>query len=720
MIPDALSDVNYPNIDLADIGQIPNFGYGVVDNVRAHAIVGGATAFLASSVAISDTSIEVDHESRFPAAPFIIQVSYEQMLVTVKAGTTFTVTRAYNDTDAAEHAIERTVFEVLTEYVYLVSEEPVKSIDDIFVDGKKQSEDFTAYTGQAGDSHPDWPGLAVVAISVEAFIEKQKALSTDDASARETGESVTADIEAVSVANDLSITGNQKVWAAFALGTGEIKNQTYSVTINNPGGTDGRVVAVATDTATGAPAFIQDLFVSAGATQSFSLRQSRGNWETMLSILAFDEDMIVSGMSKTVVRKSSPSADSSSAVTLSANEIASDDRLSDGTSEGAPLTLSTVIQAWVSYDDTDLGDIVTQVHLAQIVETSGVNPAIIDLISADPDGTGRNRTRHTLLASESIAVQHIHSGGDWDTQTKVVLVSGAVTVIELTKQARYFTESILSDKSLEASASSRVVVGDDISINAQWAIDLTGDYSGLNNLIERPDHVIKHYLVDRMGFTLAQIDQTSFDAAGVLYAAAIAGGYKFGEVFQSRGTPSTELKRLAFEARSTVNFGLNKWFLNYIPDAAPAAVKTIDQAELAGVEAMFTFDKGNVHQIINIITALYSKNYLPKLYDGDWDGTIEQTDAASVTKYGQYKNTIEFKSIRDDVMMASVLAHVLLERKVPLLTVTFPVFYEHFDLALGNTIDISNGFFNGRKFYIEMFNRLDQFRATVTGREWWA
>jgi hypothetical protein len=70
-------------------------------------------------------------------------------------------------------------------------------------------------------------------------------------------------------------------------------------------------------------------------------------------------------------------------------------------------------------------------------------------------------------------------------------------------------------------------------------------------------------------------------------------------------------------------------------------------------------------------------------------------------------------------MADDVLDHILLERKAPLLTVEFPVFYEHFDLAVGDTVEITNPHYTGRKWYIEKIARTDKFRATVTAREWW-
>jgi hypothetical protein len=59
------------------------------------------------------------------------------------------------------------------------------------------------------------------------------------------------------------------------------------------------------------------------------------------------------------------------------------------------------------------------------------------------------------------------------------------------------------------------------------------------------------------------------------------------------------------------------------------------------------------------------------------------------------------------------------QRKAALLVAEFTVFYEHFDLGAGDTVEIENPLFGGRRFYIETISRLDRFRALVRAVEWW-
>lgn len=64
----------------------------------------GAITMLTASVTATATTLNVTSTASFPAAPFTIWVGTEQMNVTAKAATTFTVTRAYGATLASEHA----------------------------------------------------------------------------------------------------------------------------------------------------------------------------------------------------------------------------------------------------------------------------------------------------------------------------------------------------------------------------------------------------------------------------------------------------------------------------------------------------------------------------------------------------------------------------------------------------------------------------------------
>lgn len=76
--------------------------WGILPPTVPVAIV-GATTLLNEDVDAVETDIDVDSVADFPAAPFTIQVEYEQMEVSAVVGNTLTVTRGVNGTTATTH-----------------------------------------------------------------------------------------------------------------------------------------------------------------------------------------------------------------------------------------------------------------------------------------------------------------------------------------------------------------------------------------------------------------------------------------------------------------------------------------------------------------------------------------------------------------------------------------------------------------------------------------
>lgn len=245
--------------------------------------------------------------------------------------------------------------------------------------------------------------------------------------------------------------------------------------------------------------------------------------------------------------------------------------------------------------------------------------------------------------------------------------------------------------------------------------DPDGNYGGIGNLIERPDYIIKHFIVHKMGFSLSDIDTTSFNTAGSFYATS----YPFAFVINEKIKPSEFLRRLAFECRSTIKYIAGKWYLDVIPDTAPSALRAITKSELAGTKAKFIFNKTDIGDLQNDLTVKFKKAYSRLGSESEWDGTAKTSDSASITKYGTYPKEFEFEAIRLQAMADNVLAHILKQRKQPYLVVTFTVFWDHFDLKVGDTIEVDNPLYDGKKFYIEKISRLDKFRANVKAIEWW-
>jgi len=100
--PGALSSEKLGSVIIdGTAGAISIKPWGMLGPTTPARIVGNLTTTTADITA-SGTTLAVTADV-FPAAPFVVQVDYEQMNVTAKAGLNFTVTRGFNGTTAAAH-----------------------------------------------------------------------------------------------------------------------------------------------------------------------------------------------------------------------------------------------------------------------------------------------------------------------------------------------------------------------------------------------------------------------------------------------------------------------------------------------------------------------------------------------------------------------------------------------------------------------------------------
>lgn len=695
-IMNRLSLADYPNLDLADSGKLPNIGYGEVEGVRAHCIAGGATTTLLDDITASQTSFAVEDASRFPDAPFIVQLASERMLVTAKTEAGLAVTRGHDGTAASAHAKGKTVFEAPAEYVYLVSPEPVREISGVYVDGMRQACGFRAYTGKAGDEHPLWHGKAVIAFGVEPKIIRQR--NTEGRPAVEIDAFISKASHREAASGGLISIGGKigsKAWAAFT-GAGTIAKQTCTAEVKNTGPSEGLIRAVIKDMASGKVIRQEKISVPAGSTKLVCLSDEGGAWETEFALIAYKGGFEVGRMRKTVTVLSPPEDE---AFEKFSPPVAA------ASLGGGALRAKGTTSAWAAYPSTERGTLGRQRHSAKVYNT-GVGKAKVRLSACEPDGKCISYVERTVGAGASETIELDHPGGRWDAMTKLVLISGEAKVEMLSKEIYCLPAGVFERP--RSSSSARVVIGGEVSVDAKWSEDITGGFGG--GLIERPDNVIKHFLVRRMGF--ADVDEDSFGQAGAAYASV---GYKLGFVINEKLRPSGFLRRLALECRSALRYENGRWRLDYIHDSAPAALRLIKKEGLAGAEGVFLFHKSPIEDITNDLTARFGRSYS----EGGWLGVIGAEDAASKAKFGTLKKDIEFQAVRHREMAEHVLAHMLLKSKSPRLRVEFPVFWEHFDLRAGDAIEIDDPIAEGKTFLIEEMLRADKFHGIVKAAEWW-
>ena len=714
-MPARLNADDYPFIDPLDIGQAPPAGYGEITGARGACVLSGVTVLLDADINSSQTTFDVDDGSRFPATPFLIQIGNEQMTVTNVATNTLTVTRSAGNTKPSSHKRNRTVFEVRSTYVYLIADHPVKSIDEVFVDDQVQISGFTAYTGQAGDELAGFSGQAVIEFAADAYIRKQ--FNLDGTTSSTNSQGITSDAFPIAWSDQRIIDssdssglpiGNVGValgFVEFDTGYGTVQSQVYTAIVANNSSTDSSTIHMVINR-NGTLIDYRTFNIPKSSTETLSFKLTGGDWDEEVYVIASGGDNTINFIGKTVTVQTD--IEPEDVITITPPIV------TDQLFKVIGLSRALQQRAWVEYDSTSLGTIDKQRHIAEVTNPSGSAIARVRL-------TGRD---HGVLdaelgasASETLMLEH--EGGDWDTGTFITLQEGSVTVGRLTKEVDYIDESLVDARQLIASSSARIVVGADITVTAKMALDTTGDYGGVGNLITRPDWVLKHIIVTRLDFALGDIDAASFTAAGTTYAGLISGGYEFafmvGDAFLN-----TLLQELAWQCRSTLTNFAGSWKLNVLPDVSPAAIKTITSGELAGEFAQLTFNKTPVSDLGNSLQANYNARYVRGTQDSMWGGLAKVEDATSIAKFGTYRVMYDFFAVTTLAMAEDVLDNLLLRLKVPLLIVEFPVMYENFELEVGDTIDITSDLWDGTKFYIESVKRIDQYQGTMRALQWWA
>lgn len=719
---------DYPAIDRAEVGSVARRGYGTVEDVRVPCIVAGATAHLAAAMTASATSITVDDGSRFPAAPFTAQIGGEIMTVGAISGNALSsIARAAYGTTAQPHSAGRTVCEVRTSYVYLVSDQPVDAISAVYVDGEKQASGYTAYTGQAGDAHADWAGQAVVEFAVDPFVGPQRNLAdagtedvtptptlcTDDG----TGDYITLLGGTINFPIGYD-SGRQSFWISWptTAGYGTIVKDFATVVLSEAGAGSlpARVRISSRNIATGATIKTEVVYLDADAASRSCVVNLGTAWGVQLTITAETGSATVVSVTRTTTRAQQADAEPLTTIT-DTPLLASDERLGASSSDtGVPLSPGTLAHLRVQYSPTDRGTVAACYAYGSLYSVAGGEVWICGV-----NGTTLvSREKITVPAGGMTGLLATISGGGWATHFVLIAESGAINVEYLTRVITVLNNGATAS----GTTSARATIGARVTVDAAWHYDGDGTYGGAGNLIERPDWCIKHFLRNYMSAATGEIDATTFSAAGTLYAGAITGGYKFGFIVPKQDSAAT-LKSMAFCSRSTVRFIGGVYYLHYTPDSAPASVATLSRADLKGAGSRYVYAKDSIRAVFNSVDASYSPNYSGDTSREIVSGFLASTsaeDAASIAKYGTFHTTYSLPCIRWPAMAAHVLAHHLLETRAPLLTVAFVTSWEHSNLQPGQTITITDDLYTGRQWWAEAVRRPDKFTAAIVAREWWA
>jgi hypothetical protein len=703
-----------------DLGRPEPIVYGSDILLPALRTDWGARTTLQADIDSSATSCYISDGSRFPEGNFSVWIDGERMLAGTRTGNTLNgLTRGYGGTDATSHKTGAACVEHKGQYRSLLASHELHSIGNVFaeVDGRllrvTSGVTDTVENGRHVLTATEHITIDTVDIK-KTYPPSERTLKrrASDIPVQQRTFNATGGYEPIIVSLPSAPEGTlENIMTRITWNVKVKENPTADIHIHTgPTGSDPKVCTIKSDGTV--HSYLSSVFERKEAswvssrTLYYTTSSSTGADKVLFTITEAEELADV-----TSEFSGDPSGGMKTLSTTTGLPVQKNSFSSGGYYAAATLNFPAAPSGTLTEVRTKISFTLRTVEapLAEITFYTGPSNAYPRICTVKSDGTVINYMSSCEVAESS-----------WQS-SKTIYYSAASSV-----GADKVVFSVdAGEQSTRTSTESSVVSAENISTHsvsrfnavANGFKDPDGSYGGLGSLIERPDYVIKHFIVEMLGFKPWDINTDSFDAAGSAYASAISTGYKFAFAVTEGITPSGFLRQLALECRSTLINRAGQWHLDFVPDSAPPAVKTISRGELAGEFAKFRF--GKAHDISNYLSARFKRDYSGVERASKWLGTAAKSDSESQAKYGLYPMDLEFEAVRSQAMADDILEHMLLERKSPLLTVEFPVFFEHFDLRVGDTIEIDNPLYGGTKFYIEEIRRLDKFRATVRAVEWW-
>ncbi len=175
-----------------------------------------------------------------------------------------------------------------------------------------------------------------------------------------------------------------------------------------------------------------------------------------------------------------------------------------------------------------------------------------------------------------------------------------------------------------------------------WQDDGSGTYTGTPNaIIERPDHISKHMIIERMGKTASEIDSTSYTASGSSFSTL---GYREAVVVLSKPNPRMLLDRVAHQAKSMQMWEIGVHHLKYIDDEATVD-KLVNQYRIDLRQLWITWtDRVDI------------KNVFRATYKRDWSGRSDSVEEA--------RDVVRYPALADIATDPSVVKYGRLEGEV--------------------------------------------------------
>jgi len=645
-----IDETNFPYADPDAIGKMLPLTWGRVRKVPFRPIDVGGLSTLSADLTASATSVQISDTTKFSDSGTILIDSEEIPYTNKSEGTLWGLTRP---SGAVVHNKGAMVGEVKSEYVYAIGN-AINAFKAVYVENIKQDESlYTVYTGQSGDEHGTYTGRAVIAFSEWPQIKREVNLTTaaDYDMFREATNVPIGRVKSLDH-NGLILDYDDSTTITFQSEPSGNHSNIYveyefefrhfgTVSENWDFYLDGTLIASWQDEEftqfVTSPLRVAKSSWPVSATKTTTYRGAGMNGTAFMVTSAkvyadSDEDDLH-------IRGSGITKDSSN-VPLGA--ITSETAVGTGTSltfPAAPDGNLSDVEISISWELETWGDWILPGNQAFHVSIDDINVACIN-----EDGTITALMPSTFTVLKSSWQTSI-------TKTASILDSFrqgfALTITSATQSCH--TDDYSEVVNLSGNSMADSIIGGEVSADLYgYQDDSDGTYTGTpDQLIERPNRILKHLLMEHCSSTSGEIHSPSHGAVEAFFEQQ---DYKLGVVITERPNVPDVISEIAFESKCIQFWEAGEHHLVHVPSGEIPIDKTLTKQHVDKDSPSIEFTPR-----IDLLNTFNAK------YDLDWANnefltSVVDLDEISVGKYGTLeKNVAEYPYVSGQNMATDIL-----------------------------------------------------------------
>lgn len=621
---------DYPDADPDDVGAWKNIIYGSNVKVKCPAVSTGALTSLTADRTSTTGTIYVTATTGF-AAGNLVKSGGEIMYVTGVASTYLTVTRGYSGTTAVAHQKGEPLWEYNRASWYLVADHPVKSIDAVYVNDVLQiGSDFTKYTDYTGFMDDGVYHQSVACVKFNSYPVLEQSVDIEITTDAVYGASITSEEIQQFVQNPGAVVSGA-TWTS----TGSVSNQSWAFgTVALSGSNFVRVMVVAGNMSGSNVAINNDY----KELYFWNMRYAVTLGRTMIIYGSNVQGPIyidIGGEPRILIRsqdgRTLPGGIKEYVIPLSQKKTARYYKhiYLDGTHRD-PINPSIDTHMNVRPTSTLYEDETWTDYNSRVIEVS------IPATSVDPSDPNEKGWDDLNEAEKNTLQGYFPIGQSRSGKTEISV-------------------SQTSAAELGGNTVADVQIG---TVSAQvdgYADDGSGTYTGTPSaIIQRPDHVRKHFLAVRAGLSTSYIDATTFAAAGTLYASH---SYNFAGVLPGDKTVHQVLKNMDEQSRSVLRWQSGVAHLHFRKTfaewASPSSDATLTVNNIKSIKARRSLASG----VVNKVELRYAPDPT-KEGDAAYQSLAVASDSASIGKYGERRpgSPMDFFLVRSSTMAEDLAA----------------------------------------------------------------